>query len=267
MYQQLEKDFSLNGRVAVVTGAASGIGRATACVLAEAGARIVLADLNSAGLDESLRLVEAIDGRALVHRTDVSRREDVEGLAATTVAAMNSLDIWVNAAGTLVRTPILDAAEGDLDRVIAVNLKGAYWGCAAAGRVMKDSGRGSIVNISSSGGESAVPGLSIYSLTKAGLNMLTRTAAKEFGAFGVRVNAIAPGWVDTPMGMSAFHDATGAIDPTKHADGLRQREQASPLGITGTPRDIALAVLYLAADASRFVTGQIIRPNGGVSMP
>ena len=112
-----------------------------------------------------------------------------------------------------------------------------------------------------------MPGLSIYSMTKAAVNMLTRTTAKEFGPFGIRVNAVAPGWVDTPMGTHSFRDKKGDVDPVLRAEGVRQRAQVSPLGITGTPRDIALAILYLATDASRFVTGQIMRPNGGVAMP
>jgi 3-oxoacyl-[acyl-carrier protein] reductase len=128
-------------------------------------------------------------------------------------------------------------------------------------------GSGSIINFSSSGADSPVPGLSLYSMTKSAVNMLTRTVAKEYGVYGIRANAIAPGWVETPMGTHGFRDASGAIDAAKREEGLRQRAMASPLGIVGTPRDIALAVLYLASDASRFMTGQVIRPNGGVSMP
>lgn len=267
MAAELMKAFSLDGRAAVVTGAASGIGRETACVLAEAGARVIVADIDAAGLATCVQDIQQLGAQAIAHRTDVARRADVDALAAAAFAAGQRVDVWVNAAGIIVNMPILEAAEHDLDRVLAVNLKGAYWGCAAAGRLMQPAGTGSIVNISSGGGESPVPGLSIYSLTKAGMNMLTRTAAKEFGVFGVRVNAVAPGWVDTPMGVHGFRDANGAIDPAKKAAGVRLRAQASPLGITGTPRDIALAVLYLATDASRFVTGQILRPNGGVAMP
>jgi 3-oxoacyl-[acyl-carrier protein] reductase len=132
---------------------------------------------------------------------------------------------------------------------------------------MRPGGGGSIINFSSSGADSPVQGLSLYSMTKSAVNMLTRTVAKEFGAYGIRANAVAPGWVETPMGTHGFRDAAGTIDPVKREEGLRLRAGASPLGIVGTPRDIALAVLYLASDASRFVTGQVLRPNGGVSMP
>jgi 3-oxoacyl-[acyl-carrier protein] reductase len=223
--------------------------------------------MNAAGLTETRELIEADGGVALEHRVDVTRRAAIDALAEDTLKRFGTLDIWVNSAGVIVEVPIVDATEEQIDRVIAVNLKGVYAGCAAAARVMRRARRGAIINLSSAGGESAVPGLSIYSMTKAAVNMLTKTAAKELGSCGIRVNAVAPGWVDTPMGTHGFRNENGEVDPAKRAEGIRRREQASPLGITGTPRDIALAILYLAADASSFVTGQILRPNGGVAMP
>lgn len=132
---------------------------------------------------------------------------------------------------------------------------------------MKVAGSGSIINLSSGGADNVAPGLSIYSMTKAAVNMLTRTVAKEFGPLGIRANAIAPGWIDTPMGDHSFRDRLGTVDAKRREDGIRLRALASPLGLTGTPRDVALAALYLASDASRFMTGQILRPNGGVAMP
>jgi len=260
--------FSLSGRTAVITGAASGIGRETARVLAEAGAATVLGDIDEEGLGRTAAYVaEAGGAPARVRRTDVATRNDIDALAAFAKEGASSVDIWVNVAGIIVSRPMLETTEEDLERVLSVNLKGVYWGCVAAGKLMKDAGKGSIINMSSTGGESAVPGLSLYSMTKAGVNMVTRTCARELGPYGIRANAVAPGWVDTPMGTHSFRDATGNVDTERRAEGLRQRAAASPLGITGTPRDIALAVLYLASDASRFVTGQILRPNGGVLMP
>ena len=264
MDPDLQSSFSLDDRVAVVTGAASGIGREIARVLAAAGARLVIGDIDEAGLQATAASLEGAE-RVASRRTDVARREDVEALAEAAVAAFGRIDIWVNCAGTIVSRPIVEAREDEVDQLLSVNLKGVYWGCSAAGRRM---GRGgAIVNISSAGGELPVPGLSIYSMTKAGVNMVTRTAAIEMGGAGIRVNAIAPGWVDTPMGLHSFRDADGTVPPERREEALRSRAGGSPLGLTGEPRDIALAAFYLVSDASRFVTGQIIRPNGGIMMP
>jgi 3-oxoacyl-[acyl-carrier protein] reductase len=267
MHEDLDREFSLEGRVAVVTGAASGIGRESARTLAQAGARVVLADLDEAGLAESAALVEAAGRAGLPRRTDVADRAAVEALADEAARAFGTVDVWVNAAGVLVNGAILEMTEADVERVLAVNQKGVFWGCAAAGRVMRPRGRGSIVNISSSGADNSPPGVSVYAMTKAAVNALTRGAAKEFGAFGVRVNSVAPGWIETPMVSYRFRDAAGAFDPGRREAVVQQMSQVSPLGLIGRPRDIAMAVLYLAADASLFVTGQVLRPNGGVSMP
>ena len=266
MPNETAQEFSLQGRVAVVTGAASGIGQGIAQVLAQAGASIVAADIDMQGLAETARLVESAGASVVLREADVSRRADVDGLAVHGVAAFGEVDIWVNVAGVLTFVPVLEATEADLDRLIAVNLKGVFFGCAAAARVMQHR-RGSIINISSAGADLPSPGLSIYAATKAAVNMLTRTAAMEFGPLGIRVNAVAPGFVETPMVTYRYRDAAGAIDAARREEVLGQRAAGSPLGLTGTPRDIGLAALYLASDASRYVTGQVLRPNGGSAMP
>lgn len=266
MHQKLIVEFAMQNRVAVITGAASGIGRETACVLAQAGAVVVLADLDADGLSVTAACVEAVGGTAITHVTDVSRRADVDSLADLAFHQRGRLDVWINAAGILRSFAILDADEAEIDRLFATNLKGQYWGCAAAGRVMQASGGGSIVNISSAAADNPRELLSAYAISKAGVNMLTRSAAIEFGAFQCRVNAIAPGFIETPMVEPAYKDGAGKIDPLLREAFLQARADAVPLGITGRPRDVALAALYLASDASRFVTGQVLRLNGGLVM-
>jgi 3-oxoacyl-[acyl-carrier protein] reductase len=266
MQRELIDTFSLAGKTAVITGAASGIGRGTALVLARAGASVVIGDIQEEALEQTADLIKAMRAQVTTSLSDVSRRADIDMLATVATQRFGGVDVWVNCAGIMVKTPLLEADEQTLDRGIAVNLKSVYWGSIAAGKAMKSRGGGSIINISSGGGESAVEGMSIYCLTKAAVNMVTRCAAKEFGSFGVRANTIAPGWVDTDMVTHGFRDAEGRIDPVKRAEIVRLRQQVSPLGITGEPRDIALLALYLGSDASRFMTGQILRPNGGVVM-
>lgn len=261
MHDNLLRSFGLAGRVAVVTGAASGIGRETALVLGEAGARVVAADLNEDGLQETLRALEGLGAEGRVRRTDAGRRSDLVALAEDTLRWFGQLDVWVNSAAIILRGPVLQVTEEDLDAQVAVNLKGVYFGCAAAGRAMEPRRSGSIINLSSGGGDRASPGISVYSATKAAVNAITRACAVEFGAFGVRVNSIAPGFIDTPMTSVARE-----TDPARRAAYLEGMANASPLNIIGAPRDIALAALYLASDASRFVTGQVIRANGGVFM-
>lgn len=267
MHRRIEQGFSLQGRVAVVTGAASGIGREAALLFAQAGARVVIADIDAAGLEQTAERIRAeSDVDATVVATDIGRRREVDALAGAALAQHRRIDVWANVAGMFRQFDVVDADEDELDRIIAVNMKGAYWGCAAAGRAMTDQKSGSIINISSSGGDTSPAGLSGYAMTKAAVNALTRAAARELGAHGIRVNTVSPGFVETPMASSRYVDERGQLDQALWQQALVQRRAASPLGVGGTPSDIAFAMLYLASDASRFVTGQILRPNGGVFM-
>ena len=255
--------FRLDGRVAVVTGAASGICREAARTFVEAGARVVLADRNAEGLAQA---AAELGAAAIAQPTDVAQRAQIDALAARALDWGGRIDVWANVAGTAGACPMLEADEALVDSVIAVNLKSAYWGCVAAARAMKDSGGGSIINMSSTGAVSAPPGLSIYAMTKAGVNAVTHSASREFGPFGVRCNAISPGFVETPLASWSYTEADGSIDPDKRETALKLRRAASPLGVIGAPSDIALAMLYLASDASRFVTGQNLYVNGGVTL-
>jgi 3-oxoacyl-[acyl-carrier protein] reductase len=261
-----EQVFGLEGRVAVVCGGARGIGRGAAEVFARAGARIVVADRDRGALEEATTALDSIAPGTLAVPVDVSVKSEVDALAEQVMDAHGRIDVWANVAGILRFGPIVETTEEDLDQIIAINLKGVYWGSAAAGRAMIPAGRGSIINIASAGGEVPAPGISGYALTKAAVLMFTRTLATELGPQGVRANSVAPGFVETPMTAVHFTNEDGTIDADRRQGILASRAAGSPLKITGEPEDIAYAMLYLASDASRFMTGQTLRPNGGVYM-
>jgi len=261
---ELIEQFSLHGRTAVITGAAGGIGRQAAITFTQAGANVVIADVGVAGLEETAEMVAAAGGNATVVPTDVSDRDQVNALADAAIKAHGRLDIWANVAGVIRYMNIVDATPEDVEFITKVNLWGTYWGVAAAGRAMTNGG--SIINVSSAGGDMPAPTLSIYAMTKAAVSHLTRCAAVELGASDIRVNAIAPGFTDTPMVQGRWTNADGSINEAERESYTNTRAAQSPLRTIATPEDQTWAMLYLASDASRFVTGQVIRPNGGVVM-
>jgi 3-oxoacyl-[acyl-carrier protein] reductase len=266
MDQSIIDAFDLSGRVAVVTGGGGGIGRDAAVVFAGAGAKVVVGDVKAEGLDETVALVRDAGGEATAVVTDVSRKAEVERLVATALERYGSIDVMANVAGIIRNNLIVDTPEEELDAVLAVNLKGVSFGCAAAARPMIEQRRGSIINIASGGMDMAVPTLSCYALTKAAVAMLTRTLATEVGPYGVRANTVAPGFTDSPMTRRTFVGDDGSIDEDKRDTLWKLRGAQSPLDTIGEVRDQTLAMLYLASDASKFMTGQVLRPNGGVSM-
>ena len=256
----------LANKSAVVTGAANGIGRQTAVTYAQAGANVVLADVKAEELAETAGLVEGLGTKALVVPTDVSSRSAVDDLAREAIRGTGRVDVWANVAGIIRNFFVVDATEEDVEAIVRVNLLGVYWGCSAAGRLMSAAGRGSIVNVASAGGEMPATSLSAYGMTKAGVVQLTRTVAAELGPKGVRANVVAPGFIETPMTQRVWTNEDGSIDEEKRAQVMGLRGAQSPLGTTGQPEDIAWSMLFLAADASRFMTGEVLRPNGGVVM-
>jgi 3-oxoacyl-[acyl-carrier protein] reductase len=261
---ELIEQFSLHGRTAVITGAAGGIGRQAAITFTQAGANVVIADVGVAGLEETAEMVAAGGGNATVVPTDVSDRDQVNALADSAITTHGRLDIWANVAGVIRYMNIVDATPEDVEFITKVNLWGTYWGVAAAGRAMTNGG--SIINVSSAGGDMPAPTLSIYAMTKAAVSHLTRCAAVELGANDIRVNAIAPGFTDTPMVQGRWTNADGSINEAERESYTNTRAAQSPLRTIATAEDQSWAMLYLASDASRFVTGQVIRPNGGVVM-
>jgi 3-oxoacyl-[acyl-carrier protein] reductase len=259
--------FDLTGRVALVTGAGSGLGAASARLLARAGATVVCADIDEARAGLAADEIVAAGGAAEPVQCDVSRRADVERAVHDAVATHGRLDVMGNIAGIMRESLVVDTEEAELDRVFGVNLKGVFFGCQAAARVMTAQGSGSIVNMSSGAIDSPREGLAAYAMAKAAVAQLTKTLAVEVGPSGVRVNAVAPGYVVTAMTMRRYTGADGRIDEDLRAAVIDPLRERSALRRVGEPDDIAAAVLYLASDASSFVTGQVLRPNGGISMP
>ncbi|WP_155058314.1 SDR family NAD(P)-dependent oxidoreductase [Streptomyces blattellae] len=250
------KAYDLTGRTTFVTGAASGIGRASALLLAEAGATVHCADRDAQGLHETATLIEDTGGTAHAHALDVSDRTQLQ----QAVRSCEHLHVMAAVAGIMHSSHVLDTRDEDLDRVLNVNFKGVLYACQEAARLMlAQQTKGSIITMASGAVDTGGPGLLCYGAAKAAVVQLTKTLAAEIGRHGIRVNAVAPGWIRTPM--TDRHDS----EAQAHTESLMAR--MSPLGRVGEPADVAHAVLHLASDASAFTTGQILRPNGGVAMP
>ncbi|HEX2738371.1 MAG TPA: SDR family oxidoreductase [Acidimicrobiia bacterium] len=259
--------YDLSGRVAVLTGGASGIGRATAQTLASVGATVVLGDIDEKGAHDTADGISADGGTALAVRTDVTQRTDVDALVEGAAGEYGRVDIVANIAGVPHNKMVTEVTDDEFERILAINLKSVFYGCQAAMRVMVPQGSGNIVNISSGAIDTPAPALACYGMTKAAVAMLTKTLAVEAGPKGIRVNALAPGIILTGFSRHNFVDDTGEVDEEKFQAYKKRFGAMAPLGRVGTPEDIAAAILYLVSDAASFVTGQIIRPNGGVAMP
>lgn len=243
----------LAGKAAVVTGAAGGIGRGVARELAREGASVLVSDLGSAarGGEETVALIEDEGGTAAFTPCDVTSERDCAALVAGALERFGRLDCAVNNAGIAVHKPLADVTEEEYDRVLAVNLKGVFLGMRAQIPAMVERGGGAIVNVASVAGLQAVPLISPYTASKHGIIGLTRNAAKEYGEAGVRVNAVCPNAIRTPL-MDA--------SPPEFVEELI-RPQA--IKRVGEPEEVGFAVAYLCSDRAAFVTGVALPVDGG----
>ncbi len=241
-----------NNKVALVTGAAQGIGEAIALMLAREGADIIVNDLNSEGAQQTARKIEAAGRRTLIDGANVADRKQVEQLFLAIKEAFGKLDILVNNAGIIRDGLLSKLTEEDWDQVMAVNLKGVFNCTQFAAEMMRAQGAGKIVSLSSASAQMGNIGQVNYTASKAGIIGMTKTLAKELARFKINVNAVAPGFILTPL--------TEAV-PEKVKDYLIK---GIPLGRPGTPEDVANAVCFLASEESAFITGQVIACNGGM---
>lgn len=259
MTQRARDLFGLTGKVAIVTGGAQGIGAAIARALAHQGASTTMFDIRS---EVATATKEAIEdeghgGEIRVAVCDVTDRDQVQGRVADVLDRSGHIDILVNNAGIHRRTPPANFSEADIDAVFDVNLRGSLFMASAVGKTMVEQRSGSIINLSALGG--GIVGLgrggSVYGMAKGGIVALTRDLAAEWGKFGIRVNAIAPGWVRTPMTSSLQGNAEASAKVMERV----------PLGRWGEADDVAGVAVFLASDASSYITGTTIPVDGGAA--
>lgn len=254
----MRDDFDLTNRVALVTGGSSGIGAATAAVLAGCGARVAIGyNANRDGAEEVARQIAQSGGNAVALRADLRHVATVQGLVEEAVAALGPIDILVNGAGSLIRrSPLSQLTEEDWNEVLSLNLSSAVFCAKAVAPSMVARRRGAIVNIGSIAGHNGGgPGAGPYAAAKAGLMAMTKSLAKELAPHGVRVNAVSPGVIDT-----RFHEVFSTPEM------MRNFVSTIPLGRIGTPMECAKAITFLVSDAASYIVGETLEINGGQMM-
>lgn len=249
--------YSLEGKKAVVTGASRGIGKAIALTLADAGADVAICGRNAEPLEEVAAEIKEKGREAMVIPCHVGKTDQVNELVKQIVDKWGFVDVLVNNAATNpIFGPILNSEEWALEKIIATNLKGPYLLGMAFGKLMLKEGRGSIVNVASTAGIEPAMGMGLYSVSKAGLIMLTKVLANEWGSAGVRANAVCPGVVKTKFSKALWSSDVILNEVTK----------GTPMGRIAESDEVADAVLFFASDQSRFITGQTITIDGGARM-
>ncbi len=245
----------LTGKVALVTGAARGIGKAIALALAREGCDVVISDIDQEKAQATARDIEDMGRKALAVRTDVSKLEDVKALFEKTIEVFGRLDILVNNAGIIRRGTLEDHSDSDWELVMAVNLRGTYYCSREAARIMKRQGSGRIISISSVAGKVGdITSAPSYGPSKGAVNALTKSLARALAPFGITVNAVAPHAIETEMSAEWSEERRRAV--------ISQ----IPLGRMGKPEEVAAAVVFLASEEAAFITGEILDVNGGYLM-
>ncbi len=247
----------LSGKVAIITGSSSGIGKDVAVRLAQEGASVVIDYIgHPEGADDTLSKVEAAGGKGVIKQADVSVQADVEALMDEAWTSFGSADILVNNAGLEKRAAFWDVTEEDYDKVLSVNLRGPFFLTQAFVRRLKDKGKpGAVVNISSVHEDMAFPNFATYCISKGGMRMLTRDLAVELGPLGIRINNVAPGAIETPINKNLMNNQAELDALTKQI----------PLGRLGQTSDVAGIVAFLASDEGAYVTGATFFVDGGLS--
>jgi NAD(P)-dependent dehydrogenase (short-subunit alcohol dehydrogenase family) len=246
----------LDGKACAVTGAGSGIGRATALKLAEEGGRVVCVDIDGDAVEQTVADIGAV---AVAATADVSQRADCTAFVERCVEEFGSIDVLVNNAGVNLPGVFHEVPDETIDRTIGVNVLGQIYACQAAIPHMLEEGSGSIVNISSVNGVVAEPYLAVYATSKGAVVMLSRGIALDYAKQGIRCNVVCPGWVDTPINY-AHADMLGGLQQVYDTI-----DSFQPIGRPGEPREIANVIAFLASDEASFVTGSVILADGGMT--
>lgn len=247
------KGLSLDGKRALVFGGTSGLGKAIALGLAEAGADVVPVSRRAEEVGKAAAEIRAFGRRSIEITADVTRREDIQKVIDRMLGEMARIDILVNSAGTTKRAPSLDYADQDWDRILDINLKGTWFACQMVGRVMKDQQYGRIINIASIGAFLSVHEAAAYCASKGAVAMLTRCLGAEWTAYNITVNAIAPGVFETPLNRNLIHEPQRKASIMAH----------TPMKRFGAVEELQGAAIFLASDSASFVTGEILSVDGG----